>query len=172
GHRWRGLYVNATIRESVKILPVRINYRAGDGGALRHWQYSRCHARRDTADAAARGVALYDGAATERALRESDTRRRNDPATRLRYRAGGDHALPSRRPLAFRGTQTRARSQRRRGMSVSSSVLLAATSIGKRFGGVQALTDVSFSIERGEIYGLIGPNGAGKTSLFNVLTGI
>jgi len=57
-------------------------------------------------------------------------------------------------------------------MSVSSSVLLAATSIGKRFGGVQALTDVSFSIERGEIYGLIGPNGAGKTSLFNVLTGI
>jgi len=57
-------------------------------------------------------------------------------------------------------------------MSVNSSVLLAATSIGKRFGGVQALTDVSFSIERGEIYGLIGPNGAGKTSLFNVLTGI
>ena len=37
---------------------------------------------------------------------------------------------------------------------------------------MQALSDVSFTINHGEIYGLIGPNGAGKTSLFNVLTGI
>lgn len=50
--------------------------------------------------------------------------------------------------------------------------LLVAEDLAKSFGGIKALSGVSFAIGRGEIYGLIGPNGAGKTTLFNLLTGL
>src|SRR5436305_11718174 len=49
--------------------------------------------------------------------------------------------------------------------------LLAATAVSKRFGGVRAVEEMSFSVRRGEIASIIGPNGAGKTSLLNMISG-
>ena len=42
--------------------------------------------------------------------------------------------------------------------------------VSKRYGKVEALQDVSFSVKRGELFGLIGPDGAGKSTLFRILT--
>ncbi len=55
-------------------------------------------------------------------------------------------------------------------MSTSQHVL-EVENISKSFGGIQAVRDVSFTVERGEILGLIGPNGSGKSTLFNCILG-
>jgi branched-chain amino acid transport system ATP-binding protein len=52
------------------------------------------------------------------------------------------------------------------------TALLKVENLTRRFGGLTAVKDVSFSVRPGQLFGLIGPNGAGKTTLFNLITGV
>jgi len=52
------------------------------------------------------------------------------------------------------------------------SALLEVAHLSKRFGGLEAVSDLSFTVEEGEILGLIGPNGAGKSTVFNLVNGV
>ncbi len=90
------------------------------------------------------------------------------------HRSDTDHSMPpaslhatphaTLKPLAKQVAE-------RVGSAVEGGVILKVHGLSKNFGGLQAVQDVSFEVQRGDILGIIGPNGAGKTTLFNLLNG-
>ena len=60
----------------------------------------------------------------------------------------------------------------REGKSPQSNIALQMTDVSKRFGPVQALSDVSFTVRAGTVHALVGENGAGKSTLMKILSGV
>jgi ABC-type branched-subunit amino acid transport system ATPase component/branched-subunit amino acid ABC-type transport system permease component len=84
-----------------------------------------------------------------------------------------EHSRAKRRPIVDVPARLldQDQSAERRDMSSRSDVILAVSGLSVRYGGVVAISDVSFDVKAGRIVGLIGPNGAGKTSLIDAVTG-
>src|SRR6056297_2918701 len=59
-----------------------------------------------------------------------------------------------------------------RSWSVYGAIMIEFRNVSKRYGTIRALDSVSFTVERGEVFGYIGPNGAGKTTSIKILTGL
>jgi branched-chain amino acid transport system ATP-binding protein len=107
-----------------------------------------------------RGRVLFSGPTAELADRDDLVRavflergRTAGPASPARFAVGDGE------PVRAAGTTTR------------DGIVLAATGLRRRFGGVMAVNDVGLELHDGEILGLVGPNGAGKTTLFELLSG-
>ncbi|MEA4884185.1 MAG: branched-chain amino acid ABC transporter ATP-binding protein/permease [Clostridia bacterium] len=88
-----------------------------------------------------------------------------------RIRAGSVHVKPRRASLASPPSRRRRPPQTRQTRQPSQPVL-EISGLTCHFGGLAAVSDVSFTLHAGEILGVIGPNGAGKTTLFNLITGL
>ena len=84
------------------------------------------------------------------------------PATGTKARAGADARRRARRRIRLRGTRM---------SETNGNLVLDATNVTKQFGGLTAVSDVTFHVPERSIVSIIGPNGAGKTTFFNMLTG-